>query len=712
MMVENGSAFSGWLIEELLWWRCKSAVAQSSVECSRAMKRYFGGAPSSLQALVGERNLPLIQNKIAQLKAHPQRPVHFVWTLDTLQGKRSFQNSLNLLEQAGEQWVMVQCIDVTEKIFSEQKTSNPQERASLSQVYERQNFLEEQNRIIQESYDKQSRFLAMLSHELRSPLLGVNSMINQLKAHCAEDGYMIERLRVVSITVEQMMFLVNDILTYSQTEYDAITLHPRRFSLNQTFDYVKQLTKSIAAEKGVFVSLVYFGESEWVYGDSIRLSQILINLIVNGIKFTRFGGVSVEVRQAEGGRFEVMVMDSGEGIAADKLKDIFDPFVQFKTEGATRTLGSGLGLSVVKQLIDLMGGEISVSSTVGVGTTFYFSLTLPIAESEPMGEVDAIVNRANQKGGAVAATGSQLKVQTVRSVAGVDFSETPFEGISSETRILIVDDSRINRMVLSGYLKELECEVVEAEDGLAAWRLLETGRFDVVFLDIQMPQMDGFEVMRKVRALKERGGASDLKAVFAVTAGGGDELMPEGETLDSLGFSAWLVKPINKPQIVALLQKTLGTESRVSRDGVSERVVEKSINPAGPSSLESTNQAENVPDVEHSISRQQDFSVIPGHFHSMLGEFYKEFSSNLIALESALLQEDRDEVKRLAHYMKGNCMVLQLEQWVAGLREVEHMALNEQSNEKFSDGVKARIRWLQTGLKELENSELIRHNTK
>ncbi|MDG6777787.1 ATP-binding protein [Thiomicrorhabdus sp. zzn3] len=665
--------FNQWLADEVVWWCCEISADCQFFACSKGMKKLFSHPLRGLKDLTGEDEEHLIRLKIQELLDSSENEVRFVCSFNTRFGKSSFQHRLKVMTLGSEECIFAECVDVTEMVLFEQEMIDAQGRLSLSQLYERQEMLEEQNRVIQDSYAKQSRFLALLSHELRSPLLGISSMVANLKQHYPDDVYLNERLKVISLTSEQMVFLVNDILTYSQTEYDAITLHPRRFSLKQTFDYVKQLTKSIAAEKGVFVSLVYLGESDWVYGDGIRLSQILINLIVNGIKFTHAGGVSVEVRQQNRDHFSFMVMDSGEGIEAQKLPHIFDPFVQFKTEGATRTLGSGLGLSVVKQLIDVMGGDISVISTVGVGTRFNFSLRLPLAEDE-------------------------------RELPSIEESRlsTPLDGQADEGssgfqyRVLVVDDSQINRMVLSGFLKELECQVVEAQDGQQAWSLFQQQSFDIVFLDIQMPVMDGFAVMEKIQQAKLSGGADALQAVFAITAGGGEELIPDGHNLESLGFKKWLVKPISKAQVFELLESVQRKNGAIksSEDETSETEdmassLEKSVD--WPYSMEEGDEL-------------QKADRIPEQFEHLASSFFVEMRANLSELDEKLKQSQWHEIKALAHYMKGNCMVFQLERWVKWLREIEAQAENELPEQVRKQNIAHLVGLIRKALNFLEKS--------
>lgn len=628
----NQAKFQTWVIEEIVWWRWDADNPQADITCSKALQAMFDHPVTKLADL-GIDHVPIIEAKLQQaLKVkEDEKAVRFIADYKTRAGQPSYQHRARVYQESARRWVMVECIDVTEMVQLEREIVDAQGRASLAQIYERQALLEDQNHLIQASYHKQSRFLALLSHELRSPLLGVKSMVNILKEQFPDNAYLVDRLRVINLTTEQMTFLVNDILTYSQTEYDAIVLHPKRFSLKQTFEYVKQLTKSIAKDKGVFVSLVYIGERDWVYGDSVRLAQILINLIVNGIKFTRYGGVSVEVKQGKGDLYKFQVTDSGEGISAEKLTEIFNPFVQFKTEGSTSSMGSGLGLSVVKQLVEVMGGGITVSSKIGTGTEFVFELELP-GSSSANGAVEETPLKSPETDNQIA----KLKV--------------------SQYRVLVVDDSKINRMVLLGFLRELGCQVKEAADGQQAWTLIQAETFDFIFLDIQMPVMDGFEVMQLINQKRKKGEIQALKSVFAITAGGGEELIPEGQTLQSLGFAKWFLKPISQQQVVNIL-----TEA----DELSELLIAESTKK--PVQLKKTKQKDQL----SSEAFKVELAAIPTQFEGMIPAFADELKSNLSQMRTALKTGAWDEIETQAHYIKGNCMVFQLERWVEWLRKIE-----------------------------------------
>ncbi len=651
------SKFNSWIADEILWWRCDSTALPHRMECSPALQRLYEQPIEKLSDLTGSSQSPVIGIKVNEILEKPEKDLRFVDDYQTKEGTFTFQHRLSVYEEEGHKWVFAQCIDVTEMVKFEREIVDAKGRASVQQMYERQAMLEEQKRLIEESYQKQSRFLALLSHELRSPLLGVKSMVVHLKQHFADNDYLVERLRTINLTTEQMTFLVNDILTYSQTEYDSIVLHPKRFSLKQVFDYVKQLTKSIAADKGVFVSFVYVGDKDWVYGDSVRLAQVLINLIVNAIKFTPLGGVTVEVKQRADDLFTFQVTDSGEGIHPDKLEKIFDPFVQIKTEGSTNILGSGLGLAVVRQLVDIMGGHISVSSKFGVGTTFNFQVRLHPASKEI--EVEELALNIEDE-----------QVELLKQ---------------QHYRVLVVDDSKINRMVLNGFLRELGCQVEDAADGQQAWALFEQQDFDFVFLDIQMPIMDGFEVIKRINNKRAQGEAQALKAVFAITAGGGEELLPEGETLQSMGFERWFVKPISKEQVITLLSeaeemKTEAVESTVDSEPQQQQEI---------------------------LGFEQELAAIPEQFKNLLNAFAEEFTVDVAEARELANQKNWLELKAKAHYIKGNCMLFQLDRWVEWLRTIEQSLKNEPFDEVK---VLECLDNLENAVKYLEKTCLISNN--
>lgn len=679
MSVDNAQ-FANALLQDGLWWRCAVDQKSKTITVSPALQAMFDHEVTTLKDLMGMYASPIIDIKINEILQDYSRDIRYTSAFETIHGKHSYQQQLKVYEQDGARHVWATCIDVTERVNLEREIVDAQGRLSNKQLLEKQAILEQQNRAITESYEKQSHFLAMLSHELRSPLLGICSLVERLRAK-EKDPDSLTALRTIHITAEQSTFLVNDILTYSQTEFDEVKLHPMQFSLVDTLENVKQLTKSIAADKGLIVSLIYNGGDVHLMGDSVRLSQVLINLIANSIKFTEVGGVTLEVVQKPGNMYAFKVTDSGEGIAEDQLEHIFEPFAQLETHTGSRSVGSGLGLLVVKKLVALMGGVVFVRSTLGVGTTFYFELQLADA---PLGHaLQHAPEHIDHSDGLL----SQLdkKDQANAGQAGKALS------------VLIADDAKINRMVLSGYLQEANCSVVEADNGLRAWELFQEGQFEYVLLDIQMPKMDGIEVCQSIRRSVQEGQlfTQKLKGVFAITAGGDEEdVLPEGESIDSIGFDQWFIKPVSKQTLL---------DNLFSADEVSNRVeVGKVLPLAQENSALSQSKADAID--------WQGIEVIPEEFINLLDSFLKEVNTHWTILEKAVENTDWHAVAAKAHYIKGNCMLFQLEQLVGLMREVERVAKSGESDKSKRSEIKLIGEKLTLGLKYLEKSALIGHN--
>ncbi len=695
----NNSALANELVNKSFWWRHAYVDGQTSLVLSPSFQNFFSSPVSELVDMTGCYTTPIIKIKIQEILNHPDADVRFIASYDTCHGKRSFQHHLHVYTELNQRYVLASCMDVTEMVALEREIVDAQGRLSLTQLIERQSQLEAQNQFISESYQKQSRFLAMLSHELRSPLLGISSLVQRLRENQTDEA-VLSALKAIHITAEQSTFLVNDILTYSQTEYDEITLHPMAFSLKETLQNVKQLTRSIAADKGLIVSLIYLGSRDQVVGDSVRLSQILINLIVNSIKFTQYGGVTIEVSQGEGSRFSFKITDSGEGIASDQLERIFEPYSQLESIGSTQNIGSGLGLLVVKKLVALMGGEIFVKSTLGVGTSFYFDLLFDDS-MEGHDSFKRIKSSPQLKSTTLEAAATKNSVEQVNEP-----SDQKTEGGSSY-QILIADDSKINLMVLGGYLQELNYTVVEAKNGREAWELFQKNSFDYVFLDIQMPFLDGIEVSHKIKDCVESGGEAvkNLKKVFAVTAGGDESNFTlEGEPVGSNGFDHWFVKPVSKEQIIKALQE--GAKSPSTIEPPTVLLEEESLSEIVHTIASGEGTKESLPQ-----ETWEGVEDVPEAFKGLIVDFIQESKEGVLVLESLVEAGDSVGVSKKAHYLKGNCMLLQLDGMVSVLRRIEKIAeKNELLVGNKQSKLKIMLEKLRFGLKYLEKSIRIRHN--
>jgi signal transduction histidine kinase/CheY-like chemotaxis protein len=378
--------------------------------------------------------------------------------------------------------------------------------------------LAETARSLERAAQVRSRFLARMSHELRTPLHGILSM-TELALHHTADPNGREPIETASQSARVLLGLLNDILDVTRAEADAMTLNVAPFSLHAALGellrgpaveaYSRQLRFEAQADPGVV---------EQRTGDRTRVMQIVINLVGNALKFTSRGGVSVALRALpeNADRVQISVSDTGRGIAPDKLNAVFEAFEQVSAADAERRGGAGLGLAIVRELARLMDGSVTVQSVVGEGATFVVELRLP---------------RTRLDG----AAGPSSLLASPRSAP-----EQP-RPLSSPRRILVCDDDPAGRRAICALLRLGGHHVVDARDGLAALELLASTSFDVLITDVEMPGIDGVDLVRRIRSIEQTSGGLRL-SIIAVTAHAGEE---NAERLYDAGVDAHITKPFS-----------------------------------------------------------------------------------------------------------------------------------------------------------------------
>ncbi len=376
-----------------------------------------------------------------------------------------------------------------------------------------------------------SAFLANMSHELRSPLnaiLGFSQLMVRSNTLSAENK---ENVSMIMRSGEHLLSLINQVLDFSKIEAGHATLNEKNFDLYQLLDELENMFQLRATDKGL--DLVIIPTSlvpQYVHTDEVKLRQVLINLLSNAIKFTSFGKVTVRVSafsnqlsSAEENtqqRICFEVEDTGAGIATDELDKLFEAFVQTKT-GRESQQGTGLGLAITRKFVQLMGGEISVSSQVGCGTTFKFNIQASVVA--PM---------------------DLERQQSKPTVVALEPNQPSY-------RILIVDDQPINRQLLHKLLKPLGFELQEATNGKEAVEVWESWEPHCIFMDMRMPVMDGYEATKQIKsALK-----GQATTVIALTA---SALEDEKAIVLSVGCDDFLGKPFREADIFATMQKHIG----------------------------------------------------------------------------------------------------------------------------------------------------------
>ncbi len=378
-------------------------------------------------------------------------------------------------------------------------------------------------------------FLATMSHEIRTPLNGVIGMAGLLLESPLTPAQRKHAATILS-SAEALLAVLNDVLDYSKIEAGKLSLQIVDFDLRKTVTDIIALFAESARVKGLELSpRIEANVPHWVRGDPARLRQVLTNLVANAVKFTERGYVRVAVRREEAGgagvplRFEVS--DSGIGIAEDARERLFRPFSQAEDSITERYGGTGLGLAISRELVEMMRGRIGCESKIGQGSAFWFTVTL----ANPR-------NAANADATAAQSRGAQVP-----------------EGwkVAADTTVLLAEDNLVNQRLAVHMLERFGCRVDVVGTGRAAVEAVDRRSYSAVFLDCRMPEMDGFEAARRIRA-RERGQAKDAgtrKArehvrIIAMTA---YAMLGDRERCLEAGMDDYITKPVRAHDLYRVL---------------------------------------------------------------------------------------------------------------------------------------------------------------
>jgi signal transduction histidine kinase/DNA-binding response OmpR family regulator len=489
----------------------------------------------------------------------------------------------------------------------------------------------ELQRLVEESQaasKAKSQFLANMSHELRTPLHGMLGITNLLL-----DTELSEQQRhythMVKRSTEVLATLINDILDFSKIEAGKLELENVQFNLHSTTQDVVELLSAKARAKSVqIISEIAPDVPCSAVGDPIRIRQVLLNLVGNAIKFTDQGKIVVRVmKQTEiAGVLSIRceVTDTGIGIPAERMDRLFQSFSQVDASTTRRYGGTGLGLAISRQLVELMGGEIGVTSQVGKGSTFWF--TLKLRESDGSAEV------SEAKGGDQATTEPAPK---------------------NNFRILVAEDNEINQIVARDFLTKAGFETTVVPNGRNAVDAIINGQFDLILMDCQMPVMDGFEATRAIRNHEKDRALGKPVPIIALTANASGA---DRERCKDAGMDGYCGKPFKPRELLDTVWSFLSDNAK---------------NTGGlPGELSAPPAASQKFDIDSLIARCSGNSTLAV---SILEKFEKQTASLVADIEKSIASGDADRTAKLSHTLKGSAGMVGADSIRAVAAELEQL---------------------------------------
>ncbi|MCW2276863.1 ABC transporter substrate-binding protein [Heliophilum fasciatum] len=510
-------------------------------------------------------------------------------------------------------------------------------------------------------------FLANMSHEIRTPLNAIIGFTN-LALGGDLDAKQRDYLTKINTSSISLLRIINDILDFSKIESGNLTMESIDFHLDEVISHVVDMVTIEATRKNIELVCTLPDQLPPVLiGDPIRLTQVLLNLVNNAVKFTSSGSVRIAVEQVTADnqccRIKCAVSDTGIGLSPEQISNLFSPFTQADASVTRRFGGTGLGLSICKRLVEMMDGEITVESQQGIGSTFSFTAFFGYRMTENRSQSSSVVTTARAK--------SRQDTYHPWLPAG----SWPAEKITTFTgaKVLLVEDVPLNQQVATGLLERFGVAVTIANHGAEALDALATATYDLVLMDVQMPVMDGYEATRRLRTNRAHAGLP----IVAMTA---NAMQDAHAACLQAGMNDYVCKPIDPGQLLAMLKRWLPLkEATIPAEEPEIRAEAPTIKPQITKPQISTPQKADprllptdVPglDITKALDRflgEQEF------YRTLLLEFIKIFRDAPREIRHHIQKGEQLEALRLAHKLKGAAGNLAAEQIFAIAREIESL---------------------------------------
>lgn len=501
--------------------------------------------------------------------------------------------------------------------------------------------------------DSKSRFLASMSHEIRTPMNGVLGILNILE----ETKLTNEQRKLVATATESGNFLlsvINDILDFTRMESNTLILEDKPFDFRQCVESVVNSFLPAAKSRNLILHCYIEGTvPSKVSGDKNRVKQILLNLIGNAIKFTHEGSVTVKVgaEALEQGRVKItcQIQDTGIGIKNSSIDYLFDEFTMADQTYSRSKEGSGLGLAICRRLCTFMDGDVTVESTPGVGSTFTFDITLSVA--------DELLTSPN--------------IDSHRQ-----------ELIRSNARILVAEDNKANQLVIREMFKRVGLSIDIAENGKQAVSMVQEYQYDLIFMDISMPEMDGMQACKAIRSLDDSK-ACDIP-IIALTA---HSLAGDKEKFLASGMNDYLSKPLRLSQLIEKINLFLNDDQEENQDLNSGpcHLIEHQ-NSYTNTNVGQSNQREeavNLDLVDEQILQQMIADTSADVIPLLIEHYLEESQQRLTKIYQAMESQDKETLEFEAHTLGSSALALGNRTLSNFARKIEHLCLDGKQEQAF-----------------------------